>query len=108
MVVAAGGDQRVDELVAVGEVVLDAVAGVARARRSSTIALAGVSRPTALPTRACLVGKEDSTIAVRCSRAVQRPQPGVADREPREPRAALEVGRVVQTALERRGPRAAP
>ena len=81
LVVAAGGDQRVDQLVAVGEVVLDAVAGFAAAPRSSTIALAGVSRPTALPTRACLVGKEESTIAVRCSRAVERPQPRVADRE---------------------------
>ena len=55
-VVAAGGDQRVDERVAVGEVVLDAVARRVSAR-SSSIALAGVSRPTALPIRACLVGK---------------------------------------------------
>jgi hypothetical protein len=31
------------------------------------MALAGVSRPTALPIRACLVGKLDRTIAIRAS-----------------------------------------
>ena len=68
---------------------------------SSTIALAGVSRPTALPIRACLVGKEESTIAVRCSLRSSVRSLRVVDGEPREAAAALEVGRVVQR-LERR------
>ena len=96
LVVAAGGDQRVDERVAVGEVVLDVVAGVAQRVAAAPSRDAGVSSPTALPTRACLVGKDESTIAVRCSRAIERPQPRVADREPRQPGAALGVRRVVQ------------
>ena len=51
--------------------------------RSSATALAGVSRPTALPIRACLVGYAESTSATRLSRGRDVPQPGVAHRDAR-------------------------
>ena len=63
---------------------------------SSRSALAGVSRPTAIPTFACFVGKLVSSSATRRSRRRQVAQPRAAHREPRDPRAALEVGHVAR------------
>ena len=66
---AAGRDQRVHQLVAVREAALDLHAVGGAARRAARSALAGVSSPTAMPTRACLVGKLVSSTATRRSAA---------------------------------------
>ena len=63
-------------------------------RRSSRTATAGVSRPTALPIRACLVGYADSMSTIRSLRGRDVPQPGVAHRDPGDPGGALGVGDV--------------
>ena len=63
-----------------------------RIARSSATALAGVSRPTALPMRACLVGYAENTSAnpLLCGR--DRAQPRVPYRKPGDAGAALRIG----------------
>ena len=61
---------------------------------SSATALAGVSRPTALPMRACLVGYADSISTIRLSRVRDVAQPGVPHRDPGDAGGALGVGDV--------------
>ena len=67
-----------------------------RSASSSAIALAGVSSPTAMPIRACLVGKRGQQDRDAALGGGQRAQPRVADREPRDARAALGVGDVAR------------
>ena len=109
-VVAARGDQRVHELVAVPRTACSTRMPSAANASNRRSALAGVSRPTAMPTLACLVGKLVSSTATRRLLGRQRAQPRGAHRQPRNPRAALEVGRVVRDghADPRAGRRRAP
>ena len=66
---AAGGDQRVHQLVAVRERAARRPCRRRASASSSASALAGVSRPTAIPTVACLVGKLVSSSATRAASA---------------------------------------
>ncbi len=80
---------------------------VARARAcacSSRTALAGVSRPTALPIRECLVGYADSISAILPLGRRDVPQPRVPDRDAGHPGGPLGVGHVDGQAVRRRSP----
>ncbi len=92
---APGGDQRVDELVAVGEVVLDGVAGRAQALEQRDGAGRRVEADGVADAR--VLGREarEHDHDARVGR-VERPQPRVPGGQLRQPRAALEVGGVVQ------------
>ena len=62
--------------------------------RNSATALAGVSSPTALPMRACLVGYAENTTATRLSCGANRRAVARADREAGDAGAALRIGDV--------------